>query len=184
MLPDTGERYLSTPLFAAIDEEMNAEEVAISTSTQGFRFDRSSTPEQAASEPEELDASVEALVDELIATRPIVMFALEWCEFCWSARNLFAAMGLQYESVDLDSVAYQDGDRGNKIRAVLRERTGVPTIPQIYVGGRHIGGCTELFDYQRNGRLADVLVSMGIDFTPFDADPYSLLPKWLHTRAS
>jgi cysteine synthase A len=183
MLPDTGERYLSTPLFADVGEDMNEEEVAISRSTEGFRFDRSSTAAPAAAAPVELDAAAEAFVDQLVARTPIVMFALEWCEFCWSARNLFAAMNLHYESVDLDSVAYQEGDRGNKIRAVLAERTGSPTIPQIYVGGRHIGGCTELFDYQRDGGLADALSDMGIAFTPFDADPYGLLPRWLHTRA-
>jgi cysteine synthase A len=39
MLPDTGERYLSTPLFEGILEEMNEEEMDISTSTPGYRFD-------------------------------------------------------------------------------------------------------------------------------------------------
>ena len=37
MLPDTGERYLSTPLFADIGEDMNAEEMALSKSTAGYR---------------------------------------------------------------------------------------------------------------------------------------------------
>ena len=41
MLPDTGERYLTTPLFAGIDTEMNADEVEISTSTPNYRFDSS-----------------------------------------------------------------------------------------------------------------------------------------------
>ena len=41
MLPDTGERYLTTPLFAGIDTEMNADEVDISTSTPNYRFDSS-----------------------------------------------------------------------------------------------------------------------------------------------
>ena len=39
MLPDTGERYLSTPLFQSIPEDMDAEETAISTSTPGFRME-------------------------------------------------------------------------------------------------------------------------------------------------
>jgi len=158
--------------------------VAISRSTEGFRFDRSSAASPAAVAEVQLDVEAEAFVDEITANTPIVMFALEWCEFCWSARNLFAALGVDYESVDLDSVAYQHGDRGNKIRPVLAQRTGSPTIPQIYVGGRHIGGCTELFDYQRSGGLAGAFADMGIEYTPFDDDPYGLLPQWLHTRAS
>ena len=112
------------------------------------------------------------------------MFALEWCEFCWSARQLFAAMGVDYKSVDLDSVAYQAGERGNKIRTVLGDMTGSPTIPQIFVNGELVGGCTELFDFQRSGAFSKALADMGMEFTPFEADPYSLLPKWLHSRAS
>lgn len=38
MLPDTGERYLSTPLFDGIEAEMDANEVALSRSTPGFQF--------------------------------------------------------------------------------------------------------------------------------------------------
>ncbi len=111
------------------------------------------------------------------------MFALEWCEFCWSVRKLFARVGLKYRSVDLDSVEYQAGDRGGKIRAVLAQRTGAATIPQIFVGGQHIGGCTELFNAWRDGSLQKRLQEMGV---PYDAsvavDPYTLLPKWLHPR--
>ncbi len=184
MLPDTAERYLSTPLFADIGEDMDEEELSISRSTAGFRFDRAGAPAPAAAQSRQLDEDAARFVDETVASTPVVMFALEWCEFCWSARNLFAAMGIDYESVDLDSVAYQAGERGNKIRAVLAERTGSPTIPQIFVNGELVGGCTELFDFQRSGGLADALDRMGIEFTPFDRDPYSLLPKWLHSRAS
>jgi cysteine synthase A len=38
MLPDTGERYLTTPLFETIEAEMNEEETALSRSTPGFQF--------------------------------------------------------------------------------------------------------------------------------------------------
>jgi len=184
ILPDTGERYLSTPLFADIGEDMNAEEVALSKSTEGYRFDRSSAAAPTPLATVGLDSEAEQFVDDITNTAPVVMFALQWCEFCWSARNLLAEMGVAYETVDLDSVAYQDNDRGSKIRAVLAQRTGSPTIPQIYVGGVHIGGCTELFDYQRSGDFGQALERMGISFSPFESDPYDLLPAWLHTRAS
>ena len=135
-------------------------------------------------EPPQLDSAAEAFVAEAINSGAVVMFALEWCEFCWSARNLLNEMGIEYKSVDLDSVPYQAGEKGNKIRAVLAEQTGSPTIPQIYVGGKHIGGCTELFDYQKSGALSRDMIDMGIAHQPFEQDPYSLLPKWLHSRAS
>jgi cysteine synthase A len=189
MLPDTGERYLSTPLFAEIMEEMSDEEIALSCSTPNFRFDRpSSTPKPAAAAstlPAELDPAADDFFRQVTsdAAQPVVLFALEWCEFCWSVRKLFARLGIPYRSVDLDSVEYQSGDRGGKIRAVLKERTGVPTIPQIFVAGRHVGGATETFDAFKSGGLQDMLSAAGVSFKPNDGlDPYTLLPGWLHPR--
>jgi cysteine synthase A len=48
MLPDTGERYMSTPLFGDVLEEMSEDEIAISRSTPGYRFDISAAPVPAA----------------------------------------------------------------------------------------------------------------------------------------
>lgn len=113
------------------------------------------------------------------------MFALEWCEFCWSVRKMFARLGIKYRSVDLDSVDYQSGDRGGKIRAVLAQRTGQVTIPQIYIGGAHVGGCTDLFNAWRDGSIPKRLAEKGIRYdTSVALDPYTLLPKWLHPRKS
>jgi cysteine synthase A len=186
MLPDTAERYMSTPLFEHIGEEMTAEELALSRSTPTCRFDAPPpAPVPAAAEPArvEIDAGAQRLMAELIRDEPVVLFALEWCEFCWSARKLFARLGIEYRSVDLDSVAYQAADLGGKIRVALAERTGAKTIPQVFIGGEHIGGCTELFDAWRNGSIQQRLVANGIHYdADVKVDPYSLLPKWLQPR--
>jgi cysteine synthase len=114
---------------------------------------------------------------------PVVLFALEWCEFCWSVRKLFQALEVPYRSIDLDSAAYQQDNRGGEIRAALRDRVQAPTIPQVFVGGVHLGGCTETFDAFKQGRLQALLQANGIEYRRNDAlDPYSLLPKWLHPR--
>ncbi|SFI04957.1 cysteine synthase A [Modicisalibacter xianhensis] len=185
MLPDTGERYLSTPLFEEIGDEMNEAELLLSRSTPGYRFDTvpvASAP-VASTVPVTLDAGAERFVDAVISREPVVMFALEWCEFCWSARKLFARLGIEYYSVDLDSVAFQENDLGGKLRPVLAARTGAATIPQIFVGGQLIGGCTDLFDAWRSGELRKRLDECGIAYdTELEVDPYSLLPKWLHPR--
>ena len=111
------------------------------------------------------------------------MFALEWCEFCWAVRKLLARLGLAYQSIDLDSVSYQTGDFGGQVRAVLKQRTGAPTIPQIWVGGVHICGATDLFDALRNGRLQPLLDQAGVAWDrEADVDPQDYLPKWLHPR--
>ncbi len=191
MLPDTGERYLSTQLFADIPADMSDQELAVSRSTPNYRFDgpgSSPPPAPSASEASvTLDPEAEQFVSELIADPavPVVMFALEWCEFCWSVRRLFARLGIEYRPVDLDSVAYQQDDRGGKIRAVLKERTGAATIPQIFIAGRHLGGATETFDAFKSGRLQQQLEQAGVRFDPCEGlDPYSLLPTWLHPRKS
>jgi cysteine synthase A len=191
MLPDTGERYLSTPLFADVPEDMSEEEFALSRSTPNYRFDAATAAPApaAASGPavEAPDAEADAFVTRVLDERdqPVVIFALEWCEFCWSVRKLFEKLGLRYRSVDLDSVEYQAGDRGGKIRAVLRARTGAPTIPQIFVGGEHVGGATDTFEAFKSGRLQQMLERAGVAFDRNPGlDPYSLLPNWLHPRKS
>ena len=188
MLPDTGERYLTTTLFEDIPEDMTAEEIEISRSTPNYRFDVSSAPPPPVDDQGTVttDPDAERFVTEAVNSgdQPIVMFALEWCEFCWAVRRLLAALDIPYRSVDLDSVAFQKDDRGGKIRAVLRQRTGAPTIPQIFVGGRHIGGCTELFDAISDGSLGSTLEDLKIEASDLESvDPYSFLPKWLHPRA-
>ena len=123
--------------------------------------------------------------DHVVQHEPVVMFALEWCEFSWSVRKLFARLGIPYRSVDLDSVAFQAGDLGGKIRAVLGARTNTKTIPQVFIGGTHIGGATEMFDAWRNGKARELLAKRGVAFdAKVELDPYSLLPKWLQPRKS
>ncbi|MCL4189600.1 MAG: pyridoxal-phosphate dependent enzyme [Rhodobacteraceae bacterium] len=184
MIPDTGERYLSTPLFAGIEEAMSEEEKEISASTPNYRFDVRAAAAPAAPPPPakpEFLAEVRAIVADPAA--PVVLFALEWCEFCWSVRKLFEAAGIAYRSVDLDSVPFQADGRGGEFRAALREITGAATIPQVFVAGTHVGGATDTFDAFNAGTLQTLLAAAAV---PFDAalrrNAYEFLPKWLQPR--
>lgn len=182
MLPDTGERYQSTPLFAGIEEEMNEEELALSRATPGYRFDRPAVAPPA--EPVVAgDREAERFVDERLAEVPVVMFALAWCEFCWAARRLFEGLGIEVLSVDLDGPACREDDLGVRLRPVLARRTGAPTIPQIAIGGEWLGGCGELFAAWRDGRLGARLTACGVAYDAgAEIDPERLLPAWLHPR--
>jgi cysteine synthase A len=187
MLPDTGERYLSTPLFEGIQEEMSEEEMDIARSTPGYRFDVKAAPAPDSKEqaPAALNESAEQIVDLALSDKenPVVLFALEWCEFCWAIRKLFAELEIPYTAYDLDSVTYQDDDLGGKIRAVLNARLGSSTIPQIFVGGEHLGGATDTFEAYKSGDLQNLLAKVGIKPGDLgDRDPYELLPNWLHKR--
>jgi len=188
MLPDTGERYLSTPLFDGISEDMTAEELAISRSTPNYRFDSTQSPpgDEQHNEPavdvpaEALEFFNQAIHDQ---DRPVVLFAMEWCEFCWSVRKMFAEYGIPYRSVDLDSVPYQKDNMGGKIRKAIEGHTGLKTIPQIFVGGVHIGGATETFDAINDGSLQQLLEENNVEWhRSVDTEPYSFLPGWLHSR--
>jgi cysteine synthase A len=188
MLPDTGERYLSTPLFEDIAADMNDAELAIAGSTPNYRFDAPAPamPATAAPAPLVAPADEEAVrrVEELLAdpAQPVVMFALEWCEFCWAVRKFFAALAIPYRSVDLDSVAYQRNDLGGRFRKVLAAHTGQRTIPQIFIGGEHVGGCTDTFDAYRAGRLKALLARHDLTPARDDLDPAAFLPGWIHRR--
>ena len=184
MLPDTGERYLSTPLFEDISVDMTDEETEISRSTPGYRFDRSGAAAPAVA-AEAASDDIRQLVDKIVNSKsePVVLFALEWCEFCWGVRKLFAHYGIPYRAVDLDSVDYQENDLGGKIRLALREKTGSVTIPQIFIGGEFIGGATELFDALNDKSAHKLLEQHGVTYRKdADAEPYSFLPKWLQAR--
>ena len=140
-------------------------------------------PTQAAAP--RVNEKAEAFIEETISDdqAPVVLFALEWCEFCWAIRKLFAELGVPYRAVDLDSVAYQENDWGGQIRVALNKRVGSNTIPQIFIGGEHVGGATDTFEAFKSGELAKKLQAVGI--RPGDLDgknPYELLPNWLHRR--
>ncbi len=186
MLPDTGERYLSTPLFDDIPADMTDEEQDIARSTPNYRFD---SPAPPADDEPEAPLAVEDDAREFLKSithdkeQPVVVFALEWCEFSWSARKMLTHYGIPYRSVDLDSVAFQEGDRGGKIRAAIQEQTGLKTIPQIYIGGIHVGGATDLFAAAKDGSMADLLKDNDVTWTETEnRDPYTFLPGWLHAR--
>ena len=188
MLPDTGERYMTTPLFEGVPEDMTADEEDIARSTPNYRFDSPPPAPPANDEDEEAPAAPAEALEFLDTTtndkdNPVVMFALEWCEFCWSVRKLMAEYNIPYRSIDLDSVAYQDDNKGGKIRAAIRERTGLKTIPQIYVGGEHVGGATDFFDALKDGSMQAMLEQNNVNWNQSaDRDPYSFLPGWLHKR--
>jgi cysteine synthase A len=188
MLPDTGERYLSTPLFEGIEEEMDANEMAIAASTPGYRLDTG--PIQtvpAVTKPVTLDPAAVAHVDAIISDpdEPVVIFALEWCEFAWGAKRLLTKLGVPFRAVHLDGPEFGDPRWATKVRRAMAERASSVTIPQIFVGGQHLGGATEIFDASNDGRLKELLRGVGIKVNPDSVgDAYGFLPKWVHPRRS
>jgi len=181
MLPDTGERYLSTPLFADVPVDMTEEELAIMRSTPNVRFDAPPppAPPSAAPAPVPVDAESAAFVETAVRDSPVLMFALQWCEFCWSLRNMLTAYKIEHRVISLDSVEYQPENRGGRIRAALGAKVSATTIPQVFVAGEHTGGCTDTMKLFADGKLQPLLARAGVAFdASVTSDPFSFLPSW------
>ena len=78
------------------------------------------------------------------------MYTTRWCGYCVRAKALLDSRGLEYEEIDLG----EDLDR-----ARLNELTGGWTVPQILIDDRPIGGYTELWRLDREGRLAELFAA-------------------------
>lgn len=79
----------------------------------------------------------------------IVMYAAEFCPYCRRARALLDSKGARYTILDVD--------RDPSLWDELAERTGRDTVPQIFIGDRHVGGCDDLFALERRGELEPLL---------------------------
>jgi glutaredoxin 3 len=79
----------------------------------------------------------------------IQIYTTAWCGYCVRAKALLDGRGLAYEEINVDD--------DPTFRARVHEATGGWTVPQILIGGRPIGGYTELWQLDREGRLDELL---------------------------
>ena len=79
----------------------------------------------------------------------VLMYLTAACPFCQSAERLLAQKGAQVEKIRVDLEPAR--------RAEMMQRSGRRTVPQIWVGERHIGGCDELYALDRAGGLDSLL---------------------------
>jgi glutaredoxin 3 len=86
----------------------------------------------------------------MIERRDIVMYSTNWCGYCQRARNLFERKGISVAEIKIDE---EIGARA----AMLEKSGGRRTVPQIFIGERHIGGYDELAALERAGELDKML---------------------------
>lgn len=80
----------------------------------------------------------------------VVIYTTMTCPFCHRAKHLLKKKGIDYTEIDVSM-------RPDK-RLVMRERAGgVNTVPQIFIGDRHVGGCDDLFELEFDGDLDALL---------------------------
>lgn len=82
--------------------------------------------------------------------RKVTVYSSAWCGFCHRAKKLLEKKGVAFEELSVD----MDPDR----RVEMRNRAGgVNTVPQIFIGDVHVGGCDELYALEKKGEL-DILL--------------------------
>ena len=80
---------------------------------------------------------------------PIVIYTKSWCPYCDAAKALLKAKGAPFEEISVD------GDRVQM--AMAAKAGGISTVPQIFIGEQHVGGCDELHDLEAAGELEGLL---------------------------
>jgi glutaredoxin 3 len=81
----------------------------------------------------------------------IRMYCTEFCPYCVRAEKLLVSKGVEIRKIFIDSLS--DGFRE------LFELTGRSTVPQIFIGDHHVGGCDDLYEMDSRGDLAPLLGS-------------------------
>lgn len=75
----------------------------------------------------------------------VLMYSTRFCPFCMMARRLLDAKGVDYKEVPVD--------RDVDMRRKMQEVSGRHTVPQVFIGERHVGGYDELAAAEQTGQL-------------------------------
>ena len=79
-------------------------------------------------------------------TQPAVtLYMSDWCPYCQRAKGLLTRKNVVFSEINVDDDA--------KFRAEMIARSNSSTVPQIFIGDRHVGGCDDLFELDRSGEL-------------------------------
>ena len=88
------------------------------------------------------------------STTEVVMYSTTWCGYCQRARGLLERKGVEVREIKVDEDPSQ--------RKVMMEKSGGRrTVPQIFIGERHVGGYDDLAALERAGELDKLLTVAG-----------------------
>jgi glutaredoxin 3 len=80
---------------------------------------------------------------------PVTMYTTSWCPYCSRARSLLKNKGVSFEDIDIDEAPEK--------RTEMQNRSGRRTVPQIFIGDHHVGGCDDLHALEEAGKLDALL---------------------------
>ncbi len=79
----------------------------------------------------------------------VIIYCSNWCPYCVRARQLLDSKGVAYEEISVDGKP--------DVRAAMAQKAGRRSVPQIWIGEQHVGGCDDLFALERAGKLDTML---------------------------
>jgi glutaredoxin 3 len=79
----------------------------------------------------------------------VIIYTTGWCPYCRRARKLLEKKGVSFTEIDVESAPEK--------RAEMQARSGRRTVPQIFIGDSHVGGCDDLHDLEDEGKLDALL---------------------------
>ncbi|WP_395665124.1 glutaredoxin 3 [Methylocella sp.] len=79
----------------------------------------------------------------------ITIYTTATCPYCRRAKELLAKKGLPFKEIPVDGEP--------ELRAELAQRAGRTSVPQIFFGAHHVGGCDDLYDLHYDGKIEQLL---------------------------
>lgn len=78
--------------------------------------------------------------------QPVTIYTTRICPYCVNAKRLLDKKGVAYEEIRIDT-------SNEKYEEMLSRSNGMRTVPQIFIGDTHVGGCDELYALEKQGQL-------------------------------
>ncbi|MBV4460803.1 glutaredoxin 3 [Pseudomonas sp. COR58] len=79
----------------------------------------------------------------------VIVYSSDYCPYCSRAKHLLASKGVAFDEIKVDGKP--------QVRAEMAQKAGRTSVPQIWIGGRHVGGCDDLYALERAGKLDALL---------------------------
>jgi glutaredoxin 3 len=87
-------------------------------------------------------------------TQPVVtMYVSDWCPYCQRAKILLSEKNVVFNEINVEDDV--------KAREEMMARSNRRTVPQIFIGDKHVGGCDDLFALDRSGELDRLMQGAG-----------------------
>ncbi|WZZ09827.1 hypothetical protein YC2023_095748 [Brassica napus] len=112
-----------------------------------------SSSSSSAASSSSFGSRMEESVKKTVTENVVVVYSKTWCSYCIEVKTLFKRLGVQPLVIELNEL----GPQGPQLQKVLERLTGQRTVPNVFVGGKHIGGCTDTVKLKRKGDLALML---------------------------